>query len=152
MSDKVYRKDEPVFVASRYPQYSCVVDPGGAVQLGGRIQTVKPRYADFHPHPAVGGIFRVTAKAAKKLKMTQDELLAALRERDSIDSEFVEVKSDEHFLSLTALRADIVKDNADRPVIKARQKVDAPAAPNVREPESAKQKAPGAAQGPAFAA
>lgn len=142
------KKDEPVFVSSRYPQYSTVIDPGGAVAVAGRIVTNKPVYVDFHPHPLLGGVFVASKRAAAKLKMSQEDLVEALRQRDSIDDEFVEVRDEAHLDALMDLRAKIQVDNVDRVVVKRDAKAAPPPLPRVKEPGSKKAPAPAPAAGP----
>lgn len=139
---------EVMFVSVRYPHLSLVVDAGGAVQVGDRVVDKKPRFVDFHPGFA-GGEFRVNDKTAKAVKMSKEDLLEHLRERDAIDDHYCEVKDSDHLAKLVELREVIVKDEGDLK-IEGRVKTQDAASPAPVNPAPAKTEpeAPKPAAGP----
>lgn len=138
------KEGDVLFVASKYPQLSLVIDPGGEAIVGARSVKTKPRFIDFHPS-IFGGEFRANAAMAKRMKMSLPDLLALLRERDSVDDKYCEVRDEAHLAELLALRDKIREDK----VVERKEgvKTDELAAEN-EVPETIPAPAPKAARGP----
>ena len=139
------KEGETMFVSTRFPQLSLIVDAGGDVQVGEKIVTRKPRFVDFQPGFA-GGELRVNKHTAKRAGMTPEELLEHLRERDAADDHYIEVRDSDHLAELVEAREKHVKDDGKGEVI--RKGVPKAEAPEPIAPEKSEPAIPRAARGP----